>query len=583
MYSSEYRSIVGSGGSAVEKGNWKEEAWDFGRFSLRPVEVHGEIYDEPVEDGGNSSRGKVGHDMLDSCRASSDHISLSREQDIYCQVDECDIIVSHSGNQKDSQNSSGGDGRNQVKYYHARYRVCPEHQKALSVKVSGQNVRFCQQCGKFQPLKDFQGKKKSGIERLEKHNARRRRLREIKHMLKVNGAIDKDVLRKKYGMSEQDISALVVKNKAKSYDRASSDSVLQQGTPSVSTSVSEAENGPIVLSTRVDLQEISAAEDITNHDIICVSKFADPQANEPELITPDNMPMDLEFILDNNNHHVGSLSKSPSEHTDTKEQDEIENILSARDSCTIESNMERMNTTDLCRELLLAPEGAYYDFSCPFDEVLVETGCKLNQITPSDLNTGIKPAMGYLCESDAVEGYMRSCCVYLQAFGISPTSSNSLKDVRQKALEFLSSTKNDDGSPLASSMVLQFDRKLVYVNDGKIKQVVSTERVGTALPTIDSVVPIGSDAESVESGLMRIRLLASGMQDSDKIFVRSHGKHLDSHVMSVENIDGSEMQEIDLLIIGDIRPGCIHVEVNRFEYTSESHSMVITCTSEEMG
>ena len=520
----------------------------------------------------------MSHDLLDSCRGSSDHISLSREHDIVCQVDECDIVVSQSSDQKDLQNTAGGACRNQVKYYHARYRVCPEHQKALSVKVNGENVRFCQQCGKFQPLKDFQGKKKSCIERLEKHNARRRRLREIKHMLKVNGAIDKDVLRKKYGMLDQDISALVVKNKAKAYDRASSDSVLLQGTPSVSTSASEAENGPIVLSTRVDLQETTAADHVKYQDIICISKFAEAQDNEAALITPDNMPMDLEFILDNKDH-AGSHSKSLSEHTDMKTQDEIENILTARDSCT----MERMNTTDLCRELLLAPEGACYDFCCPFDEVLVETGCKLNQITPSELNTGVKPAMGYLCESDAVEGYMRSGCVYLQAFGVASPSSNSLKNVREKALEFLATTTNDDGSPLANSMVLQFDKKLVYVTDGKIKQVVCTERAGAALPSIDSVVPLGADAKSVESGLMRIRLLATGMQGTDKIFVRSQGKHLDSHVMSVEKIEGSDMQEIDLLILGDITPGCIHVEVNRFEYTSESHALLVTCTSEEMG
>lgn len=47
-----------------------------------------------------------------------------------------------------------------------------------------------QQCGKFQLLEDFDGDKRSCRARLEKHNARRRRQREMAHMLKKTGTID---------------------------------------------------------------------------------------------------------------------------------------------------------------------------------------------------------------------------------------------------------------------------------------------------------------------------------------------------------------------------------------------------------
>ena len=46
------------------------------------------------------------------------------------------------------------------------------------------------QCGKFQPLEDFDGDKRSCRARLDKHNARRRRQREMAHMLKKTGTID---------------------------------------------------------------------------------------------------------------------------------------------------------------------------------------------------------------------------------------------------------------------------------------------------------------------------------------------------------------------------------------------------------
>jgi hypothetical protein len=89
-----------------------------------------------------------------------------------CQVDGCTITV---GNGKD---------------YHSRYKICEFHLKAHVVQKNGLPHRFCQQCGKFQPLEDFDGDKRSCRARLDKHNARRRRQREMAHMLKKTGTID---------------------------------------------------------------------------------------------------------------------------------------------------------------------------------------------------------------------------------------------------------------------------------------------------------------------------------------------------------------------------------------------------------
>jgi hypothetical protein len=44
--------------------------------------------------------------------------------------------------------------------------------------VGGNAVRFCQQCGRFQDLSEFEGSKKSCKNKLQMHNAQRKRVRE---------------------------------------------------------------------------------------------------------------------------------------------------------------------------------------------------------------------------------------------------------------------------------------------------------------------------------------------------------------------------------------------------------------------
>lgn len=62
-----------------------------------------------------------------------------------------------------------------MKRYYKRYKICPEHMEMDSMEVEGHKIRFCQQCGRFQSLSDFDGVKKSCRTRLAKHNGRRRK------------------------------------------------------------------------------------------------------------------------------------------------------------------------------------------------------------------------------------------------------------------------------------------------------------------------------------------------------------------------------------------------------------------------
>lgn len=59
--------------------------------------------------------------------------------------------------------------------YHLRYKICEHHLKVSSIIKEGVPQRFCQQCGRFHNLTEFDGNKRSCRARLQRHNARRRK------------------------------------------------------------------------------------------------------------------------------------------------------------------------------------------------------------------------------------------------------------------------------------------------------------------------------------------------------------------------------------------------------------------------
>jgi hypothetical protein len=52
---------------------------------------------------------------------------------------------------------------------------CETCLKTSSIVRDGERERFCQQCGRFHPLEDFDGDKRSCRIRLMRHNNRRRK------------------------------------------------------------------------------------------------------------------------------------------------------------------------------------------------------------------------------------------------------------------------------------------------------------------------------------------------------------------------------------------------------------------------
>jgi len=47
-----------------------------------------------------------------------------------------------------------------LKEYHQRYKICEFHLKVSSIVRDDQRMRFCQQCGRFHLLDEFDGDKR---------------------------------------------------------------------------------------------------------------------------------------------------------------------------------------------------------------------------------------------------------------------------------------------------------------------------------------------------------------------------------------------------------------------------------------
>ncbi|GAB4814978.1 hypothetical protein N2152v2_002024 [Parachlorella kessleri] len=68
-----------------------------------------------------------------------------------------------------------GEALNQCPLYLKKFRVCVRHASMPELVLEGRQVRFCQQCGRFQPLHDFDGERKNCRASLARHNERRRK------------------------------------------------------------------------------------------------------------------------------------------------------------------------------------------------------------------------------------------------------------------------------------------------------------------------------------------------------------------------------------------------------------------------
>jgi len=61
-----------------------------------------------------------------------------------------------------------------LKPYHRRHRICEKHERDPEVLINGTKMRFCQMCGRVQPVEDFDGLRRTCRDRLASHNRRRR-------------------------------------------------------------------------------------------------------------------------------------------------------------------------------------------------------------------------------------------------------------------------------------------------------------------------------------------------------------------------------------------------------------------------
>lgn len=136
----------------AQKQAWSLESWQWDPYKL--------VATPAAEQPGLQQKKEAGSDSPSSPTSSGDHtakaVGRSRGPPT-CQVEGC--VTDLSG----------------LKEYHNRYKICEYHLKIPSIVREGARHRFCQQCGRFHDLGEFDGDKRSCRARLQRHNARRRK------------------------------------------------------------------------------------------------------------------------------------------------------------------------------------------------------------------------------------------------------------------------------------------------------------------------------------------------------------------------------------------------------------------------
>ena len=136
---------------------WSADNWQWDSRNLvataRPAGVDKASSFKAAEQGGEASTSS-------SPTTSGDQPSRSNGKSkgaATCQVDGCNTDLGS------------------LKEYHNRYKICEYHLKIPAIIREGLRQRFCQQCGRFHNIGEFDGDKRSCRARLQRHNARRRK------------------------------------------------------------------------------------------------------------------------------------------------------------------------------------------------------------------------------------------------------------------------------------------------------------------------------------------------------------------------------------------------------------------------
>lgn len=133
--------------------NWQWDSRNFTATARQPVLDKPSSQDKGLEQSGEASTSS-------SPTTSGDQASRGAGKSgggAVCQVEGC------------STDLAG------LKEYHNRYKICEFHLKIPCIVREGTRQRFCQQCGRFHNIGEFDGDKRSCRARLQRHNARRRK------------------------------------------------------------------------------------------------------------------------------------------------------------------------------------------------------------------------------------------------------------------------------------------------------------------------------------------------------------------------------------------------------------------------
>lgn len=528
------------------------------------------------------------------------------------------------------------------KTYYKRYRICMAHCNMKSMVIQGRRQRFCQQCGRFHEIGEFEGTRKSCRRKLERHNQRRRTLPakgcgwqsdseddeaaagagdDAEYQVLANikrGARSRSVRQGSLAPAERPLKGQRTTNSPCSSMDVFNNCSMETCEPSSAVPTRVVPQGPMP-STSLQAPSQAAYGPISSSDASARSSPAIHLAFSGE-IPSVNAPASglLPDILTNDGVLDEALMLFPEDPSDSLVVSRDAQMTNSKLPAASAGTTAEVNVVpDALDSWLHAPTFNLYDLASPrgsqpqpmqfepqyqqahyraqmidtpflagpssaqaaaimvprglsrgssaleaaagmvslegaplinytADETLMRLSIKLFNCTPDMLVPSIKCELVNLlrvAEQSLIEGYVRPGCLHLTIDARVPVGESAVAD-RVEGLAASVERLLKSGalsSAAAESMIVQLQKELVMVKQGRVMAAVDTTTSAGVMPRIDGVLPL-----AVVAGQRRtlLKLQGARLNEPEALIMCRQG----GHNLVVEYLDDMEDEEGELAL-----------------------------------
>lgn len=446
--------------------------------------------------------------------------------------------------------------------YYQRCRICEVHIKEPQFMRAGLIQRFCQQCGRCHELAAFQGSKRSCREQLAKHNARRRRRSDRK----------------------ADLASFSAQQPEQAVQRTPCQSRLADAFSSLEPLMTHLQPGSAPATAPHGSPAFVGIP--TQRSGYGMAAF--PAASIPQTET-------MEVIRIDGSGRVVSQDKSVAVGIPMVPLNSQENLNQGT------QGGESGSSFDAAMAMMGGGSGTVHTTSYQPENLVVRLSVKLFNCTPAELPKDLKRQLtGWLQSTPAgAEGYLRPGCVHLTVQAHVPHHSSD--QISKGGVAAVAAYLINQQHPVWSNHVVLLDLngQFALMKGGQLLSTwqskpqppsssepgscsdVRCKAVDRLLPQLEGLYPAAIFPEKQNPA--RVRLSGRGIACGDcKVLCRSGGRYLNvtcEHYGACcqpgEEHTKVALQELDVILPGDLQPGLVWLEIQKGCLLSSALPMLV--------